>query len=80
PADAQLALMERVDALRKPERFLDLLAAAAVLRPVDGNAWRDRAEAVRGVDAGAIARSCAGDPARIKQSLREARLQRLRAA
>ncbi|CAB3672076.1 Multifunctional CCA protein [Achromobacter ruhlandii] len=79
-ADAQLALMERVDALRKPERFFDLLETVAVLRPVAIGAWRERAEAVRGVDAGAIARACAGDPARIKQSVREARLQRLRAA
>jgi len=34
---------------------------------------------VRGVDAGAIAKACAGDPARIKESVREARLERLRA-
>lgn len=79
-ADAQLALMERVDALRKPGRFIDLLETAAVLRPVAIDAWRACVDAVRGVDAGAIARACAGDPARIKQSVREARLQRLRAA
>ncbi|RBL85367.1 CCA tRNA nucleotidyltransferase [Streptomyces cavourensis] len=78
-ADAQLALMERADALRKPERFFDLLDTVAVLQPVDRDAWRARVDAVRGVDAGAIARGCAGDPARIKQSVRDARLQRLRA-
>ena len=76
---AQLALMERADALRKPERFFDLLETAAVLRPVDREAWRARVAAVRGVDAGAIAKACAGDPARIKESVREARLARLRA-
>jgi tRNA nucleotidyltransferase (CCA-adding enzyme) len=76
-ADAQLALMERADALRKPERFFDLLKTASVLQPVDMAAWQSRADAVRGVDAGAIARACAGDPARIKDGVRQARLERL---
>ena len=77
--EAQLALMERADALRKPERFFDLLKTAAILRPVDMGAWQARVDAVRGVDAGAIAKACAGDPARIKDSVRQARLDRLRA-
>ena len=55
-ANAQLALIERADALRKPERFMDLIQAAAVLRTVDDAAWRARVDAARGVDAGAIAR------------------------
>ena len=67
-ANAQLALIERADALRKPERFMDLIQAAAVLRTVDDAAWRARVDAARGVDAGAIAR-CAGDPARIKEGV-----------
>lgn len=75
--DAQLALMERADALRKPERFFELLDAAAVLRAVDMPAWQARVAAVRGVDAGAIAKACAGEPARIKDSVRQARLARL---
>lgn len=79
PIVAQLVLMERADALRKPERFFDLLEAASVRQPVDRAAWRLRVAAVRGVDAGAIAKACAGDPARIKESVREARLERLRA-
>jgi len=78
-ADAQLALMERADALRKPDRFFDLLDAAAVLRTVDKPAWQSRVAAVRGVDAGAIAKACAGEPARIKESVRQARLERLQA-
>lgn len=78
-ADTRLALMERADALRKPDRFFDLLEAAAVLRPLEREAWHAWARAVRGVDAGAIARACAGDPARIKQRVRDARLLRLRA-
>ncbi|MGS1008534.1 CCA tRNA nucleotidyltransferase [Achromobacter anxifer] len=79
PADAQLALMERADALRKPERFLDLLDTAAVLRSVDRAAWQSRVAVVRGVDAGAIAKACAAEPARIKEQVRAARLQCLRA-
>jgi tRNA nucleotidyltransferase (CCA-adding enzyme) len=78
-ADAQLALMERADALRKPERFFDLLDTVAVLRPVDKPAWQSRVAAVRGVDAGAIAKAGAGAPARIQESVRLARLERLRA-
>lgn len=74
---AQLALIESCDALRKPERFVALLQAAAVVTPIDLLAWKQRAEAVRSVDAGAIARQCAGDPARIKPALREARLRML---
>lgn len=76
-ADGQLALMERADALRKPERFFELLNASEILRAVDMPAWQARVAAVRGVDAGAIAKACAGEPARIKESVRQARLARL---
>jgi tRNA nucleotidyltransferase (CCA-adding enzyme) len=79
-AALQLALLERCDALRKPERFLDLLQAAAILRNVDLQAWQSRLAAVRGIDAGAIARACKGDAARIKDALREARLEVLNKA
>lgn len=74
--EGRLAVLERCDALRKPDRFMALLRAAAVVEPtVDIAAWRGWTDAVRGVDAGAIAKACAGDPARIKPALREARLR-----
>jgi tRNA nucleotidyltransferase (CCA-adding enzyme) len=73
-AAGRLALMERCDAIRKPERFMDLLGAAQVRRPLDLASWRAAVDAVRGIDAGAIARQCQGQPERIKQALREARL------
>ena len=76
-AEVQLALIEQTDGLRKPERFLALLETAAVVREGDNAAWRERLESVRAVDAGAIARQCAGDPQRIKTAVREARLQAL---
>jgi len=50
-----------------------------VVAAIDLPAWQRRAEAVRAVDAGAIARQCAGDPARIKPALHEARLRTLAA-
>ena len=64
-ANAQLALIERADALRKPERFMDLIQAAAVLRTVD-----DAMAGSRGRGAAwtpAPSRACAGDPARIRK-------------
>ncbi len=73
-----LTLIERCDALRKPERFADLLISAAVIQPVDHAAWQQRVQAVRTVDAQAIAQQCAGDPTRIKHALRARRLERLR--
>ncbi len=77
-AEVCLDLMERCDALRKPDRFLDLLGAAAVCRKdVDQDAWRARVDAIRSIDAGAIAGTMQGNPAGIKNALRSARLQAL---
>lgn len=77
---AWLALLESCDAVRRPDRCLDLLAAAAcVLEDIDVAAWARRLEAVRSVDAGAIARAARGDAGRIRDGLRAARLQALSA-
>lgn len=73
-AEEVLALIERCDGLRKPERFMALADAASVVADVDIEAWCAALDKVRAIDAGAIARQCAGDPARIKTALREARL------
>jgi tRNA nucleotidyltransferase (CCA-adding enzyme) len=72
-----LDLMERCDALRKPQRFMDLIAASACVVDVDDAVWRRRMDAMRSIDAGAIARTLQGKPQQIKQALREARLQAL---
>lgn len=77
--ETALALIERCDVLRKPERFQDLLQACSCVRPFDAAAWRRRADAVRSVDAGAIARGCA-DRSRIPQAVRAARLLALQHA
>lgn len=73
--DQWLGLMERCDALRKPERFMALLDAAGCVMAVDMPAWTLRVQAVRGLDAGAIAKAAGANPGRIQQALREARLQ-----
>lgn len=75
----RLDALERCDAVRKPERFLDLLNAASLVMPLDLAWWTRAVQAVRGIDAGAVARAAQGDPARIKADLRRARLEALAA-
>lgn len=72
-----LDLIERNDGLRKPERFLHLLQAAQCVTPVDMPAWTARLDAVRAVDAGAVAKAAGGKPEQIKPALRQARLDAL---
>lgn len=69
----RLDALERCDGLRKPERFLALLDAAALLLPMNTEAWRQALDAVRSVDAGAIAAACRGQPMAIKAAVRQAR-------
>lgn len=77
-AEAWLDLIERNDGLRKPQRFVDLLQAAqCVARHVDIPAWRRRLDAVRAIDAGAVAKAAGGKPEKIKAALRLARLDAL---
>lgn len=75
-AASALALMERCDVMRKPERYFDLLKACACIREVDSGAWEERVRAMRSVDAGAVARECT-DRRGIPQAVREARLAAL---
>jgi tRNA nucleotidyltransferase (CCA-adding enzyme) len=76
-------LLERCDVLRRPERFeLILGACEADFRGrlgygerefVQAGAWRRTLAAVRGVDAGAIAKACT-EPAQIPTRIHEARV------
>ncbi len=75
-AESALALMERCDVMRKPERFTALLQAAACVRDFDLAAWEHRVKAMRAVDAGAIARGCV-DRSSIPVAVRAARLAAL---
>lgn len=77
---AVLALMMRCDVLRRPQRFRDLLAAAACVRPVDCQRWEARIRALQAVDAGAVARDHIGNVEGIREALEQARLKALRHA
>lgn len=76
-ARLRLELIERCDALRKPERFLELIAAAGCVVKIDSGAWQARVAAVRSVDAGAIAKAAGGRAEKIKPALQQARLDAL---
>lgn len=82
-----LELMERCDALRKPDRFLDLITAASCVNtgglpcvPEKASLalWQQRVQLIRTLDAGAIALQYAGQPQGIKQAVRQARLEALK--
>jgi tRNA nucleotidyltransferase (CCA-adding enzyme) len=87
-AETVLSLLERCDALRRPERFdLVLLACEADYRGRLGweardypqaAAWRTALAALRAVDAGAIAAATV-DPQAIADNIRAARVAALRA-
>lgn len=79
-APERLQVLERADAIRRPERFESLLAAFEALTGLSAGAWRSALGAVRRIDAGAIAALHEGDPAAIARALREARLAQLRQA
>lgn len=79
-ADAQLAVLERADALRRPQRFESLLQAAQALDAIDLDALRRALRAALSVDAGRIAAQHAADPAAIAAAIRQARLAAIAAA
>ena len=86
-AETQLSLLERCDALRRPERFeLILLACEADYRGrlgweerdyLQGATWRAALAAVRSVDAGVIAAATA-EPQAIAGAISAARVDALR--
>jgi tRNA nucleotidyltransferase (CCA-adding enzyme) len=76
-AAERLQVLERADAIRRPERFELLLAAFEGLTASSADAWRSALSAVRRIDAGAIAARHEDDPAAIARALREARLAQL---
>jgi tRNA nucleotidyltransferase (CCA-adding enzyme) len=78
-AAEQLQVLERADAMRRPDRFELLLEAFEALSASDASDWRSALVAVRSIDAGAIAARHEDDPTAIARALREARLARLSA-
>jgi tRNA nucleotidyltransferase/poly(A) polymerase len=83
-----LKLFHDTDALRRPERFEELLSACECdyqgrqgyrERPYpQGAFFRGALKAAQAVDAGAVARAC-GEPGQIPDRVREARLEALKA-
>ncbi len=83
PAEALLSLLQATDALRRPERFGQLLDASAVaIAPASlvaaGARLREALAAAHAVDAGAVAKDVA--PSAIKEKVAAARLAAIRAA
>lgn len=86
--DTQLKILERCDALRRPARFAEVLAACeADYRGRLGweekdytpaATWRRALAAIQSVDAGAIAQACS-DPQQIPARIHEARVNALAA-
>ena len=81
-AEELVRLCERCDGLRKPQRFVQMLEAvecdvrARQAREFPQSAWLQSVlAAVRGVDAGALALSCAQEPKRIPQVIHAARVE-----
>lgn len=70
-------LLMRSDVLRRPQRFYELLSAAACVTHVDHATWRLRVNALQSVDAASVAQQHAGQSERIKQALRDARVHAL---
>ncbi|MES2741136.1 MAG: multifunctional CCA addition/repair protein [Pseudomonadota bacterium] len=84
PAEAVVALLERCDAWRKPQRFAHMLEAL-VCHALGG--WQDQARhllaalaAARAVNAGEVARRCAGHGASIPAAVHAARVEAVEAA
>lgn len=71
--------LQRLDSLRKPERFQQLVATAQCVTQSDLSHWLRAACAFASVDAGAIARSYQGQPKSIPEAVWEARLDALSA-
>jgi tRNA nucleotidyltransferase (CCA-adding enzyme) len=73
-AETQLQWLEKVDALRRPDRFALLLGALACYRPVEEALWLQRLSAVLQVDAASIARQYAGQGPQIRAAVQAARV------
>ena len=86
--EAALDAILATDAMRKGERFEELLRCYAILLEVKGeNAkkissqiqqWQVFFEAIRSVDAGAIAKACGAETQKIKEAVYQARLNALK--
>jgi len=72
-ADPMLAVLERADVFRRPERFESLLDAWEALNEEPADRWREAMRVARAVDAGAVAQAHRDAPQLIPQAVRSAR-------
>ncbi|HEX7156828.1 MAG TPA: CCA tRNA nucleotidyltransferase, partial [Burkholderiaceae bacterium] len=83
-APSMLSVLERADALRRPQRFETLLSALEALDGVDpgsrGRRWRAALAAAAGVDAGGIAAKAGAQPDAIAAAIAAARRAAIEAA
>ena len=77
--EAQLQWLEKVDALRRPDRFTQLLGALNCYHVIDVALWRRRLTTVLQVDAARIASQYAGQGAQIRAAVHAARVEVLAA-
>ncbi|WP_231691583.1 tRNA CCA-pyrophosphorylase [Alcaligenes faecalis] len=75
--ESALQVMESLDVLRKPERFIQLISAAACLQGVPELEWDFLRKVMASVDAGAVAAQYKAEPSKIRQAVRAARLAAL---
>ena len=85
-----VSLLENLDALRRPERFRQIMQACQCdfqgrlgWKSVEYAAWpllEKALAAINGIDAGAIARNCQDEPKKIPQRLHMARIDAVKAA
>ena len=75
-AENVLALIERCDGLRKPDRLRMLFQTAQLVAPLPIERWESALQTVLDVDAGAAAKT-APSPAMIRETVRQARLEAL---
>jgi len=81
-AQSQLQVLTQADALRRPDRFADLLHTARCVQhvEVDADLWIRRLDAARQIDTRTIVQAAAGDASAIQQGIRQARLQALKSS
>ena len=79
-AEDQLALIEKCDALRRPERFIKLIHLSAWVTGVTAQFWLVALQKAQAVDAGAVARLAGKDTEKIREAVRAARLEAIKAS
>jgi len=72
-AEVKLALLERLDVMRRPACFDTVCAALALEHPCAASVMQDARELLRGIDQGSLVKGLTS-PAAIKETIRNARL------